>query len=390
MAAPARTALVLGGGGVTGGWFELGVLRALEAALTTSALLDIDIVVGVSAGAVVGSQVAAGIAPHQMVAGLGRRGAHVAAPFSRRHMLRPNWRELAARARLVPRRLLDGLWLVATGQAPRGPLDALFALGELVPAGLLDGSGLEAFIRGNLERTACADRFDGLTRALFVVAVDVDTHERVVFGLPGHRAVRISRAVLASSSFPPAFAPCRIDGRDYVDGGVDRNFHLDIAADAGATLLVCVNPYLPLFNPPARHAATLADGRKGRIMDKGMPGVVDQTVRMILHSRMADSVAALRARRPDVDIAMFEPLPDDDHMFHYNVARFSARLSTARVGYLAAWARFTEHWDHWSERFAAHGLPLRREVLDAEADRLRAGKPGRTALLGLLGNPPAQ
>src|SRR2546430_1773980 len=91
----ARTAVVLGGGGVTGGWFEMGVLRALDAALVGNSVTDFDIFVGVSCGAVVGCHLAAGIHPHRLMGGLGKRGADVIAPFERSHVLNPNWRELA-------------------------------------------------------------------------------------------------------------------------------------------------------------------------------------------------------------------------------------------------------------------------------------------------------
>ncbi len=384
-----RTGLVLGGGGVTGGWFELGVLRALDAALHPQSVTTMDVVVGVSCGAIVGSHVAAGIAPHRLMAGLGQRGAEVVAPFERSHVLRPNWRELAHRARVMPRKVVDALWLAATGDAPHGPLDALFAVGELLPSGFLDGSGLEKFVRNNLLKTACQDRFEGLARELYVVAVCLDTHQPVFFGAADQRQVNISRAVLASSSFPPAFAPCRIDGRDYVDGGMDKNFHLDAAVAAGAQFVLCVNPLLPLFNDPERAAVRMLDGSQGRIAEKGMPSVVDQTVRMILHSRMVESVADVKRRFPDVEVMMVEPDADDYSMFFYNVARFSARVATARIGYLAAHARLTQDFDRWKAVLGRHGLSIRRDIMDREADALRQGPLGRRAVMQVLGNPPS-
>jgi predicted acylesterase/phospholipase RssA len=388
-ASPGRTALVLGGGGVTGGWFELGVLRALDAALYPRAVTDFDVVVGVSCGSVVGSHVAAGIAPHRQMAGLGQRGADVVAPFERRHMLKPNWKDLGSRARLMPRKVLDGLWLAASGQAPHGPLDSLLQLGEALPAGFLDGGGLERFVRANLLKTPCLDRFEALQRELYVVAVDVDTHESVFFGGQDRRGPNISRAVLASSSFPPAFAPCRIDGHDFIDGGVDKNFHLDAAVAAGAQLIVCVNPLLPLFNDPQRASVKLMDGQAGRIGDRGMPSVIDQTVRMLMHRRMADSVADLKRRFPDVEVLMLEPAADDYSMFFYNVARFSARVSTARVGYLSAHQRLTSQFDTWAPVFARHGFTLRRDVLQREAHALLHGSQRKKAVLDLLGAAPA-
>jgi len=382
--------VVLGGGGVTGGWFEMGVLRALDAAMVGHSVTDFDIFVGVSCGAVVGCHLAAGIAPHRLMGGLGKRGAEVMAPFERSHVLRPNWRELASRASLMPKRLLDTMWLHASGRNETNIPETLFALGELLPAGFLDGRGLEQFIRKNLLKSRCQDRFEMLEKELYVVAVDVDSGEPVFFGDHDHRDVPISRTVLASSSFPPAFAPCRINGRDYIDGGVDKNFHLDVAVAAGARLIICVNPLMPLYTGPGRSTVRLMDGTEGTMMDKGMPGVLDQTVRMIMHNRMAQSVEQLQKRYPDVDILMLEPEADDYEVFRYNVGRFSARIQMARHGYVTARKTLLKHFDKHHQMFARYGLTLARETLDAEYAVMERGKFRRKQLLETLGSPVAQ
>lgn len=382
-----RVAVVLGGGGVTGGWFELGVLRALDAALTGSPTSEMDLFVGVSCGALVGSHLAAGIPSHMQMAGLTHRDARVLPPFERRHILRPNWRELAQRLSIAPRRMLDASWLLATRQGPHNLPDTLLTLGELLPSGFLDGAGLEQFVHHNLMQTRCQDRWDALQRELYVVAVDVDTHERVVFGAAGQQDVPISRAVRASSSFPPAYAPTRIHGRDYVDGGVDRNFHLDVAVAAGAQLILCINPLLPLMNDPASASVKLMDGSTGRISDKGLPGVLDQTVRMILHGRTTESVADTKAAFPDVDVVMLQPAPNDYAMFFYNVGRFSARAATARIGFLTAYAELSRRAEDITPLLARHGIRLDLSVLRDEAARLQGAR-RRKPILDVLGVAP--
>lgn len=382
-----RVAVVLGGGGVTGGWFELGVLRALDAALAPALTTDLDIFVGVSCGAIVGCHLAAGIPAHALMRGLYKPDAAVMPPFQRRHMLRPNIRELASRLAMAPKRVLDAAWLLASGAAPHSLSDTLVALGEVLPSGILDGAGLETYIRDNLNQTPCKDNFERLQRELYVVAVDVDTHHSVVFGDQEHRDVPISKAVRASASFPPAYAPTRIHGRDYVDGGVDKNYHLDVAIAAGAQLILCINPILPLLNDPQRQAVKLANGRAGGIVDKGMPGVLDQAVRMILHGRMVDDMEDTRRRYPDVDIVMLQPAADDYAMFFYNVGRFSARVNTARIGYLTAQATLRRQAPELAGALARHGLSLTTAVLEAEAAELLK-RQRRKAVLELLAAPP--
>src|SRR3954470_24513712 len=62
-----KTALVLGGGGFTGGVYEIGALRALDLLSVNKTVNDFDIYVGTSAGSLVASFAANGITPEQMM-----------------------------------------------------------------------------------------------------------------------------------------------------------------------------------------------------------------------------------------------------------------------------------------------------------------------------------
>src|SRR5438067_13369323 len=64
---PSKTALVLGGGGFTGGVYEIGALRALDLLSVNSSINDFDVYVGTSAGALVAAFAANGITPEQMM-----------------------------------------------------------------------------------------------------------------------------------------------------------------------------------------------------------------------------------------------------------------------------------------------------------------------------------
>src|SRR3954468_1052270 len=62
-----RTALVLGGGGFTGGVYEIGALRALDLLAVNRTVNQFDVYVGTSAGSFVASLAANGVTPEEMM-----------------------------------------------------------------------------------------------------------------------------------------------------------------------------------------------------------------------------------------------------------------------------------------------------------------------------------
>src|SRR5689334_23444077 len=62
-----KSALVLGGGGFTGGVYEIGALRALDLLSVNKTVNDFDVYVGTSAGSMIASFAASGITPEQMM-----------------------------------------------------------------------------------------------------------------------------------------------------------------------------------------------------------------------------------------------------------------------------------------------------------------------------------
>ena len=61
-----KTALVLGGGGFTGGVYQIGALRALDLLTVNRTVNDFDVYIGTSAGAFVSTLVANGVTPEEM------------------------------------------------------------------------------------------------------------------------------------------------------------------------------------------------------------------------------------------------------------------------------------------------------------------------------------
>src|SRR3954468_8832993 len=101
-----RTALVLGGGGVTGGVYEIGALRALDLLATNRTVHQFDVYVGTSAGPVWGGVAATGVRPEEMMRVVNQQ---VPTPFRDINMgtvLKPNYADFAKAAALLPLRAL--------------------------------------------------------------------------------------------------------------------------------------------------------------------------------------------------------------------------------------------------------------------------------------------
>src|SRR3954453_10056843 len=77
---------------------------------------------------------------------------------------------------------------------------------------------------------------------LQVVAVDVETGRRVVFGTPGETSLPVSHAVEASCAIPGFFRPAVSGERTYVDGGAWSLTNLDVAPVGNGTHVLCLNP----------------------------------------------------------------------------------------------------------------------------------------------------
>src|ERR1700754_3502501 len=104
--ARARTALVLGGGGVTGGVYEIGALRALDLLAVNRTVNEFDVYVGTSAGSFLAALTANGVTPEEMMRVVNQQ---VPTPFhdvDRGTLMRPNALEFAQSATLLPLRLL--------------------------------------------------------------------------------------------------------------------------------------------------------------------------------------------------------------------------------------------------------------------------------------------
>jgi len=355
--------LALAGGVVEGGFYEVGVLCALEEAVDGLDLRDLGVYVGVSAGSVVASLLANGVGPRTLAAAILGRSGDASLDIRPDALFTPAWGEFASRLRRLP-----GIAARTVKRFLSAPRDALgWALvaewGPALPTALFDGRGVERFLAGALTHGGRTNDFRDLAAKLRVVAVRLDTSELVAFGGAGLEHVPISRAVQASTALPGLFCPTEIDGELYIDGVARRTLNASLGLDQGAKLLLCVNAIVPVRLTEPR-------GARRTLADYGLPLVLSQTFRTVIHSRMSTAFRGYAHSHPDADLVLIEPELEENALFFSNIFSFANRRGVCEVAYTSTRRHLLREFDRLAPLFARHGLTLRRDVLEDSARRL--------------------
>ncbi len=399
-----KVALVLAGGAVTGGAFKLGGLKALDDFLINRKTTDFDLYVGLSAGALLAAPLAAGVTPSEMLRALEGRSEQFSR-FKPLDFYYPNFEEMLSRPwdfavdllTYVPGLLRDlvseapdilGQMRPALRALGRGP--SLTALDDLLsplagaltgrplplptsylPSGLCDNSRIERYLRENLDSNELPNDFRKLRRHtgkdLYIVAMNLDTAERAVFGHDADSSLSVSEAVQASTALPGFYRPARINGVDYVDGAVRRTANIDVAIEHGADLVICYNPFRP-FSNRVTHRYVPDKGKfvtEGKpLADEGILSVINQVFRTLLHSRIQ---YGLREYQDDPnftgDIILVEPTENDPHFFAMNPLAFWQGPEAGRHGYESVTESIDTHYDLVKQILQSYGILMtKREV----------------------------
>mgnify|MGYP001814563486 FL=1 len=360
-----KVGLALAGGGPEGSIYEIGAVRALDEALDGIDFNDLHIYVGVSAGAFISSCLANNLSTAQMCRAIVKHepGEH---PFVPETFLSPAVGEFMRGGVKVPKLFLEGLWEVIKHPRDRRLHEPLLRLARALPVGIFRSDPLRKYLEKIFSKPGRSDDFRKLARRLVVVATDLDSGRPVRFGEPGLDHIPISRAVQASTALPGLYPPVDIDGRHYVDGVLLKTVHASVALDAGADLVLCVNPIVPV---DTIRSVELGIMRRGRLTDRGLPTVLAQTFRTIIHSRMGAGLSAYETRYTDRDVLVFEPRRDDYNMFFSNVFSFSNRKSVCEHAYRSTRRKLWRNRRRLEPVLARHGIRLRTDVLeDPERD----------------------
>jgi NTE family protein len=369
-----KTALVLGGGGFTGGVYEIGALRALDLLAVDRTVNQFDVYVGTSAGALIAALAANGVTPEQMMRVVNDQVPQPLRDVSVEILLRPNYREFISRGIRLPLDLLGVLREVGRGLPKLSTVDLAVALADLLPSGLYTGSGIEEYMRTVLAERDRTDDFRELGSELYLAATDLDTCERIVLGAEGWDDVPISTAVRASAALPMVYQPTRVKDRELVDGGIVSTTNLDIAVEAGAKLIIVVNPLVPYVNDFRKEIPTLFGTRTRRISDMGFPKIGYQTFKLLAYQRLHEVARGWRERYPGVDIILIEPDTDDELMFQTNILDYRSRLEVARHGFQSVTVKLAADYEELREVAGRHGIEIsatrvRKVVRHFEAQR---------------------
>jgi NTE family protein len=353
-----KTALVLGGGGFTGGVYEIGALRALDLLAVNRTINDFDVYVGTSAGSFVGSMVSNGVTPEEMMRVLNNA---LPSPITRptlRTLLRPNYSGWVGRLALLPLRLTETVRHVAANRGEVSVVDIVTGLAEDLPTGVYHNRGIEQYIREVLSDPDRTNDFREMENELLITATDLDTCERVVLGQGEWADVPISQAVAASGALPIIYEPYELRGRQLIDGGVVSTTNVDIAVEAGAKFIIVVNPLVPFVNDFSKRIPTVFGSRVKRVSDMGMTGIGNQAFRLMAHARLHLAIESWRERFPDVDIILIEPELDDELMFGTSILDYSSRLKIAKHGFESVTHKLARDYDRYKEAAARHGIEI--------------------------------
>ena len=371
-----KTALVLGGGGFTGGVYEIGALRAIDLLSVNRTVNQFDVYVGTSAGAFVASAVANGVTPEEMMRVIVQQ---VPTPFPDARvssLLRPNYREFVTKSLMLPLRLAGVARALARDLRQVSAVDIAVALAEALPSGLYSGEGIERYVRTILSDPDRTDDFRLLTNELYLATTDLDTCERIVLGSEGWDDVPISRAVSASGALPMLYKPVEVKGRELIDGGIVSTTNLDIAVEAGAKFIVVVNPLVPYVNDFDRRIPTLTGSRPRRVSDMGFPQIGYQSFKLLAYQRLHELARRWEERYPGVDIILIEPEPNDELMFQTSVMNYTSRVDIARHGFQSVTLKLASDYSRFKRICARHGIEIsatrvRKVVKHFEAERER-------------------
>jgi NTE family protein len=313
---PVKRALVLAGGGVIGGMYEVGALAALDEALPGFRANDFDLYIGSSAGSVVAALMANQVRPTDLYTILDE---------SREDALNFHSGSVYQRGAIADagRSFLRLVWAVGKNLATNFRLDWPDILARSrpdMPAGFFSVRQLEEFIRRAFAAKGLANDFADLPRRLLIPAMDLDRARRVVFGAGAFAETPVSEAIAASSAIPGFFEPFRIGGCDYVDGDVGHTGHADLAVEAGARQLVVINPLVPLRADGAGPVSRYLRGQ-------GLYGILEQVGRINSQNLLDLGLRELALRHPDLDVHLLQPPPGDTPLFGPSMGFEASRLA---------------------------------------------------------------
>jgi len=375
-----KIALALAGGGPLGAIYEIGALCALDEALEGLDFNGLDHYVGVSAGGFIAAGLANGMSPRELCTSFIEADDGAGEVFDPSWLMTPAYDEFARRAIMFPGLAASALWRATFGR--RSLTHSIERLGPSLPTGIFSNDQIDHRLALLFSRGGRTNDFRELKTRLTLVATNLDTGEAAPFGRPGWDHVPISKAVQASSALPGLFPPVEIDDQYFVDGALKKTMHASVALDDGIDLMLCLNPLVPFNSTEPAAAKVMRRGlsaeKRGipRIVDGGLPAVLSQTFRSMIHSRMELGMKHYERAYPKTDIVLIEPDHRDPELYLANTFSYGRRRQLAEHAYQQTRAMLRSRRISLSAKLRQHGIQLRMEVLeDARRHLVAAPKP---------------
>ena len=374
----AKIALALAGGGPLGAIYEIGALCALDDSLIGLDFTQLDHYVGVSAGGFIAASLANGITPRELCTsfiendsasvGDGAKPDGSSDSFDPSWLMAPAYSEFARRGLMLPGLLMSALWRL-TVQRKSFTL-VLERLGAGLPTGIFSSDPIHLQLTQLFSRPGRTNDFRELKTKLTLVATNLDSAESAPFGRPGWDHVPISQAVQASAALPGLFPPVEIDDQYYVDGALKKTLHASVAMEEGIDLMLCLNPLVPFDATAPQVAKAMRRGLPAqghtipRIVDGGLPAVLSQTFRSMIHSRMALGMKHYERAYPNTDIILIEPDHRDPELYLANTFSYAQRRRLAEHAFQQTRQMLRSNKTGISAKLARHGISLDHDALN--------------------------
>ena len=389
-ASPAKIALALSGGGPMGAIYEIGALCALDESLIGLDMTQLDHYVGVSAGGFIAASLANGITPRELLSSFilndaaDRRRGEAASPdhFDPSWLMVPAYSEFTRRAIMLPGLLMSACWRLAFER--KSITEVVERLGAALPTGVFSSDQIDTQLSRMFTAPGRTNDFRQLKSKLTLVATHLDSAESAPFGRPGWDHVPISRAVQASAALPGLFPPVEIDDQYYVDGALKKTMHASVALDEGVDLMLCLNPLVPFDATAPQFTRVMQRGlapeKRGipRIVDGGLPAVLSQTFRAMIHSRMELGMKHYQHAYPDTDLILIEPDHRDPELYLANAFSYAKRRQLAEHAYQQTRQMLRSRKTGMSAKLARHGIFLDLDLLNDPKRHLSQALPART------------
>ena len=382
-----RIGLALAGGGPLGAIYEIGALCALDESLGGISFNNLHHYVGVSAGGFIAAGLANGMTPRELCAAFIETDTEPSEVFDPSWLMVPAYGEFLRRSIMLPGLLASGLWQVTFGG--KTLLNALEALGAALPTGVFSNDEIDLRLTRFFTESGRTNDFRLLKAKLTLVATNLDSGDAAPFGQPGWDHVPISKAVQASSALPGLFPPVEIDNQYFVDGALKKTMHAGVAMDQGIDLMFCLNPLVPFdaTQPQPLSHKLSGSGKKSavekripRIIDGGLPAVMSQTFKAMIHSRLELGMKHYAHSYPDTDIVLLEPDHRDTTMFLANTFSYRQRRQMAEHAYQSTRNMLRSRKTTLSTQLARHGITFNMALLDDPKRQLVAPLPAATRL----------